>query len=120
MQDAIELGWVSHPQQPELKPLFRTELAFMLLQRLLNMMRDRKEKAKVSTGSQGFQGLLYIVIHSQRFSYNTRRQILRQRSTVMTVVPLHPYTLEGALIPKVRIELLGAGCWKHVLFSSLS
>lgn len=84
------------------------------------MMRDRKEKAKVNTGSQGFQGLLYIVIHSQRFSHNTRRQILRQSSTLMTVIPPHPHTLEGALIAKVRIELLGAGCWKHVLFSSLS
>lgn len=83
------------------------------------MMRDRKEKAKVSTGSQGFQDLLYIVIHIQRFSHNTRLEV--KVATLMTVVPPHPHTLEGALISKVRTELLGGGSWAiYFLFSSLS
>lgn len=73
------------------------------------MMRDRKEKAKVSTGSQGFQGLLYNVVHIQRFSHNTRRSE-GKAATLMTVAPPHPHALEGALIFKVKTELFVSGC----------
>lgn len=72
------------------------------------MMRDRKEKAKVSTGSQGFQGLLYIVVHIQRFSHNTRSE--GKAATLMTVALPHTHALEGALIFKVKTELFVSGC----------
>lgn len=45
MQDVIELGWVSHPQQPEWKPLFRTELVFVLFSEAVEYDARQKRKS---------------------------------------------------------------------------